>query len=122
MSWFDTRKIADGVIAFSEPGHFEEAISYLVIGSECAALVDTGMGVGNLEREARKMTALLQASNGGPNPILLHYDAASGHSRGAETATSKLIEENTDRFLFLFWQLGMNQPASSKTANAAANH
>ena len=58
MSWFDTRKIADGVIAFSEPGHFEEAISYLVIGSERAALVDTGMGVGNLEREARKLTAL----------------------------------------------------------------
>jgi prolyl oligopeptidase len=67
---------------------------------------------------ARKMTALLQAANGGPNPILLHYDAASGHSRGAETATTKRIEEERDRFLFVFWQLGMTA-APAKTAAAA---
>ena len=65
---------------------------------------------------ARKMTALLQADNGGPNPIMLHYDAAAGHSRGAETSTSKLIEENTDRFLFVFWQLGMTDAPSSSSA------
>ncbi len=57
-NWFDIRKIADGVIAFSEPGHFEEAISYLVIGNERAALIDTGMGVGDIASEARRFTAL----------------------------------------------------------------
>ena len=58
MNWFDVRTIAAGVTAFSEPGHYEEAISYLVTGRERAALVDTGMGVGNLEAEVRARTSL----------------------------------------------------------------
>jgi glyoxylase-like metal-dependent hydrolase (beta-lactamase superfamily II) len=41
-----------------EPGHYEEAISYLVTGSERAALVDTGMAVGDLASEVRNLTSL----------------------------------------------------------------
>ena len=55
---------------------------------------------------ARKMTALLQASTGGERPILLHYDVKSGHASGKPV--SKQIEDDTDRLLFLFWQLGVS--------------
>ena len=54
---------------------------------------------------AKKMTALLQADNGGPNPILLRIEPKAGH--GAGKPISKLVEEWTDIYSFLFWQLGI---------------
>ncbi len=58
---------------------------------------------------ARKMTALMQASaaNGGSRvrPILLRVENKAGHGPG--TPVSKRIEEYTDVYSFLFWQLGM---------------
>ena len=56
---------------------------------------------------ARKMCALLQSATGsGPEkPIILHYDTKAGHSRGQPI--SKQIDDLTDEFAFLFWQLGM---------------
>jgi len=54
---------------------------------------------------ARKMTALVQAANGGPNPILLKYDAEAGHSGGMPV--TKQIEDSTNLLSFLFWQLGV---------------
>jgi prolyl oligopeptidase len=54
---------------------------------------------------AKKMTALLQADNGGPNPILLRIEPKAGH--GAGKPISKQVEEWTDIYSFLFWQLGM---------------
>ena len=61
---------------------------------------------------ARKMAALLQASQGGDNPILLHYDTKAGHSGGR--SISRVIEDQTDEYSFLFWQLGVG--AESKAA------
>ena len=54
---------------------------------------------------AKKMTALLQADNSGPNPILLRIEPKAGH--GAGKPISKLVEEWTDIYSFLFWQLGV---------------
>lgn len=54
---------------------------------------------------ARKMTALMQASNGSDKPILLHYDTKAGHSQG--TPVSKQIDNTTDELDFLMWQLKM---------------
>jgi prolyl oligopeptidase len=55
---------------------------------------------------AKKMTAELQADNAGPNPILLRIETKAGH--GAGKPISKLVEEWTDIYSFLFWQVGMN--------------
>ena len=55
---------------------------------------------------ARKMTALLQATNGQESPILLWYDTKAGHCAG--TSVSKDIEETGVQLGFLFWQLGVN--------------
>ncbi|MFB3814025.1 MAG: prolyl oligopeptidase family protein [Terriglobales bacterium] len=56
---------------------------------------------------AKKMAALLQAkaANGPDRPILLRIETKAGH--GAGKPVSKLIEEATDMYSFLFWQLGV---------------
>lgn len=54
---------------------------------------------------ARKMAALLQASNASPHPILLRVETRAGHGIGKPL--SKVIEEQTDVWSFLFWQLGV---------------
>ena len=58
---------------------------------------------------AKKMTALMQAEakNGASpdRPILLRIDTKAGHGQGKPVA--KQIEESTDMYSFLFWQLGV---------------
>jgi prolyl oligopeptidase len=58
---------------------------------------------------AKKMTALMQATaaNGGSRvrPILLRIETKAGHGPG--TPVGKQIEEDTDAYSFLFWQLGV---------------
>jgi len=54
---------------------------------------------------ARKMAALMQAATGSDQPILLKYDTKAGHSGG--TPVAQQIEDQTDIFAFLMWQLGM---------------
>jgi prolyl oligopeptidase len=58
---------------------------------------------------ARKMAALMQYSQGGNYPILLHYDTKAGHSEGR--SVTKFIEDYTDEISFLWWQLGVTPPA-----------
>lgn len=54
---------------------------------------------------ARKMTALVQAANGGDRPVVLDYDSGSGHSAGRPV--SKTVDDEADILQFLFWQLGV---------------
>ena len=58
---------------------------------------------------AKKMAALMQAEakNGASKqrPILLRIDTKAGHGQGKPVA--KQIEEKTDMYSFLFWQLGV---------------
>jgi len=58
---------------------------------------------------AKKMTALMQAEakNGDSKdrPILLRIDTKAGHGQGKPVA--KQVEDSTDSFSFLFWQLGV---------------
>jgi prolyl oligopeptidase len=60
---------------------------------------------------ARKMTALMQAEakNGTSRtrPILLRIETKAGH--GAGKPVTKQIEEFTDIYSFLFWQLGVKE-------------
>ena len=60
---------------------------------------------------AKKMTALMQAEarNGtsGTRPILLRIESKAGH--GAGKPVTKQIEEFTDVYSFLFWQLGVKE-------------
>jgi prolyl oligopeptidase len=54
---------------------------------------------------ARKMAARLQKEGAAGRPVLLRYDREAGH--GAGKPLSKKLDELTDRYAFLFWQLAM---------------
>src|SRR5258708_2482467 len=57
---------------------------------------------------AKKMTALMQAQagNGSNRPILLRLDSKAGHGIGKPIG--KVVEEDTDFWSFVFWQLGIS--------------
>ena len=63
---------------------------------------------------AKKMAALMQAEarNGSSKtrPILLRIESKAGH--GAGKPVTKQIEEFTDMYSFLFWQLGVKEASS----------
>ncbi|CAF1669738.1 unnamed protein product [Adineta ricciae] len=50
QTWFEVYRLRPNVFAIYEPYHWEETISYLVIGSEHSLLIDTGMGIGNIQQ------------------------------------------------------------------------
>ncbi len=54
---------------------------------------------------ARKMAARLQAATASDQPILLRLETKAGH--GAGKPRVKVVEELTDVWGFLFWQLGI---------------
>lgn len=75
-TWFDLTEIDEHTYALSEPGHWERCISYLVIGEQSAALIDTGLGISNIKRITDQLTEL-------PIKVLtthVHWDHVGGHS------------------------------------------
>lgn len=56
--WFRVYKVAPGVFAIYEPRQSEEAISYLIFGTNRALMFDTGLGIGNIRRVAESLTRL----------------------------------------------------------------
>ncbi len=72
-----------------------------------AVLITTGVEDSRVDPlHARKMAARLQAATGSKRPILLRVEMKAGH--GAGKPLSKILEESTDKFTFLFWQLGLD--------------
>jgi prolyl oligopeptidase len=51
------------------------------------------------------MAARLQAASSSNQPILLRLESKAGH--GAGKPRSKVLDEWTDLWTFLFWQLGL---------------
>ncbi|MET3289248.1 UNVERIFIED_CONTAM: glyoxylase-like metal-dependent hydrolase (beta-lactamase superfamily II) [Brevibacillus sp. OAP136] len=54
--WFEVYQLPKDVYAIYEPGHFQEVISYLIIGETKAILLDTGMGIGNIYELVHSLT------------------------------------------------------------------
>ena len=74
-SWFTVKQIDDTTFAISEYGHWEKVHSYLLIGEEKAALIDTGLGIDNIKRITDQLTNL---------PIIVltthvHWDHIGSH-------------------------------------------
>lgn len=75
-AWFQVYDVGDSVFAITEPFQFQEAISYLILGSERALLFDTGLGIGDIRSVVRRLTAL-------PVDVLnshTHYDHVGGNA------------------------------------------
>ncbi|CAF0838321.1 unnamed protein product [Adineta steineri] len=58
QSWFQVYALRPSVFVIYEPYHCEEVISYLIVGSEKSLLIDTGMGIGNIEIVINKLSSL----------------------------------------------------------------
>lgn len=75
QDWFEVYKLTDNTYAIYEPNQWQEAISYLLIGTERAMLVDTLQGIGDLKSVTDQLTDL---------PIIVmnthsHYDHVSSN-------------------------------------------
>jgi glyoxylase-like metal-dependent hydrolase (beta-lactamase superfamily II) len=78
--WFEVYQVSTGTFALLEPLHYEEVVSYLILGSERAVLLDTGMGIGNIQAEVERLTDV---------PVVVvnshsHYDHVGDDHRFAE--------------------------------------
>jgi glyoxylase-like metal-dependent hydrolase (beta-lactamase superfamily II) len=58
QGWFDVSEVEPAVYRLDEPLHFEWVKSFLVVGSERAALIDTGCGVGDIRQAVEELTSL----------------------------------------------------------------
>lgn len=57
-SWFTVQEIDKKTYAISEYGHWEKVHSFLLVGEETAALIDTGLGIDNIKRITDQLTDL----------------------------------------------------------------
>lgn len=81
-NWFTVDRIDRRTFAISEWGHWEEVHAYLLIGSDRAALVDSGLGVGSIKRVVDELTER-------PTIVLTthaHWDHIGGHGPFATIA------------------------------------
>src|SRR5205085_12103603 len=86
--------------AYSPYHHVKEGTPYpavLLAAAESDSRVDA--------LHARKMAAQLQAATSSEQPIFLRLETKAG--QGAGKPTSKTLDELTDVWSFIFWQLGM---------------
>ena len=58
QKWFEVYQLNDQTFAIYEPYQWQEAICYLLIGSEKALLVDTLQGIGDLKAVIDQLTSL----------------------------------------------------------------
>ena len=100
----DDPKQFEWLYAYSPYHHVKPGVEYPAILFMTA---DTDTRVDPMH--AKKMAALMQAEakNGASKerPILLRIETKAGHGQGKPV--TKQIEENTDMYSFLFWQLGV---------------
>jgi glyoxylase-like metal-dependent hydrolase (beta-lactamase superfamily II) len=54
--WYSVYKIHDWLYALYEDGQYDEALMYLVIGDERAAVIDGGTGIGRLDKLVEELT------------------------------------------------------------------
>lgn len=80
QEWFEVWEAEPGIFVIEEPLHAERVKSYLIVGEQRAALIDTGMGVGDI-------AAVVHGLTDKPVTVLLshaHWDHIGGNTAFAE--------------------------------------
>ncbi len=96
----DSQEMFLTLLKYSPLHNIKEGVSYP------ATMVTTGDHDDRVvPAHSFKFAATMQARNGGENPILIRIDSMAGHGSGKPTG--KLIEEQTDIWSFVFYNLGM---------------
>lgn len=90
-SWFTVEEIDSTTYAISEYGHWEKVHSYLLIGTNQAVLIDTGLGISNIKTITDQLTKL---------PIIVitthvHWDHIGSHGE----FTTIYVHENDSKWL-----------------------
>jgi prolyl oligopeptidase len=103
-----------------DPEQFKALYAYspyhhVVAGTQYpAVLMTTGANDGRVNpMQSRKFTAALQAANASKHPILLRVSSTSGH--GVGSSVSERIDQSATWLSFLFDQLGMQLPPSTRS-------
>jgi len=65
--WFEVYKVAPHTFAIYEPHQSEETIGYLILGSQKAMLLDTGMGIGDVHKVVMELIKNGGTNDGGPS-------------------------------------------------------
>ena len=74
--WYTVEKIDEETYVISEYKHWEETHCYLLLGENCALLIDTGLGVANIKKVVDQLTTL-------PVQVVtthVHWDHIGGHN------------------------------------------
>ena len=87
--WFHIEEIDSTTYAISEYAHWEETHCYLLLGTERALLIDTGLGVSDIRKVVETLT---------PLPLLVvtthvHWDHIGGHHRFGHFAVHEAEQE-----------------------------
>jgi glyoxylase-like metal-dependent hydrolase (beta-lactamase superfamily II) len=98
--WFEIDELTPTLLAIREPHHYEEPTSSLLIGTERAALIDTGCGIGDLRAVVADLTDLpvlvvnthTHIDHLGGNPQFEHI-AMFDHERSRRYATHGVTAE-----------------------------
>ena len=102
LDWFSVEPLDETTFAITEDGQWEQVHCYLFVGSERAALVDTGTGIGDIRELVRALVDL---------PIMVltthvHWDHIGGHG---------LFDERLVHSLDAGWlRNGIPQPLESQ--------
>ena len=96
-NWFATRRLEPGIFLVSEPVHVN---SFLIEGGSAAALIDTGLGIGNIRQVAEELASRdVFALN-----THYHFDHSGGNhwfsTRLIHEAGAPVIERPVDADLF----------------------
>ena len=88
-NWFTVEEIDNDTFAISEYKHWEETHCFLLCGTEKAILIDTGLGVANIEKVVANLTTL---------PVMVvtthvHWDHIGGHKYFDNIAVHKAEQE-----------------------------
>ncbi|MCM1335832.1 MAG: MBL fold metallo-hydrolase [Bacteroides sp.] len=87
--WFTVEEIDGDTFAIGEYKHWEEAHAYLLTGRRRAVLIDTGLGVGRIDRVVKSLTDL-------PISVLtthVHWDHIGGHGLFEDVAVHEAGRE-----------------------------
>lgn len=81
-AWFDIVPLTDALFGIAERGHYEEVMSFLLVGSDQATLIDSGMGLFSIKAAVQRITSL-------PCRVLnthSHFDHVGGNSEFLKVA------------------------------------
>jgi glyoxylase-like metal-dependent hydrolase (beta-lactamase superfamily II) len=85
-NWFTIEQLDGDTFAISEYRHWEETHCYLLLGSERALLIDTGLGVADIGAVVRALTRLPVTAA----TTHVHWDHIGGHGRFDHIAVHEL--------------------------------